>query len=111
MLEEQLDKIERLIVPEKKLPLRMWYMYKDKRCTLIDVDDAQQIMQIKNYVRSLQFRVFGVVEDPNYQEYQEFLESRVFPRTRDKMKLILEDLNLPCYAPLFDYTKDKRQDG
>lgn len=29
-----------------------------------------------------------------------FLESRCFPKSRDKMKLILKDLDLPFYDPL-----------
>lgn len=45
------------------------------------------------------FRAFGIVENPKYEEYLEFLESRCFPRTRDKMKLVLEDLDLPFYEP------------
>ena len=40
---------------------------------------------------------FGVNEDPDYNDYKEFLESRCFPRTRDKMKLVLEDMGLPFY--------------
>ena len=30
----------------------------------------------------------------------EFIESRCFPRTRDKMKLQLRELGLPFYDPL-----------
>lgn len=32
--------------------------------------------------------------------YEEFLESRCFPSSRDKMKLVLKDLELPFYDPL-----------
>ena len=46
------------------------------------------------------FRAFGTVEDPDYNDYQEFLESRCFPESRDKMKLILKDLGLPFYDPI-----------
>ena len=46
------------------------------------------------------FRAFGVVETPDYDQYLEFLESRCFPSSRDKMKLILKDLDLPFYVPL-----------
>ena len=45
------------------------------------------------------FRAFGVVENPDYERYEEFLESRCFPRTRDKMKLVLKDLDIPFYDP------------
>ena len=71
--------------------------YKDDICTLIDVDDAKQLVRIKNYTDKLMFRAFGVNEDPDYNDYKEFLESRCFPRTRDKMKLVLEDIGLPFY--------------
>ena len=76
---------------------KMFYMYKDDICTLIDVDDAKQLVRIKNYTDKLMFRAFGVNENPDYNDYKEFLESRCFPRTRDKMKLVLEDIGLPFY--------------
>ena len=82
---------------QKEFPVRMFYMYKDDICTLIDVDDARQLVRIKNYTDKLMFRAFGVNENPDYNDYKEFLESRSFPRTRDKMKLVLEDIGLPFY--------------
>ena len=33
------DYIESIKIPEKTLPIRLWYMYKENVCTLIDVDD------------------------------------------------------------------------
>ena len=45
------------------------------------------------------FKAFGVLEEPTYDDYTEFLKSRTFPETRDKMKLILEDMDLPFYDP------------
>lgn len=86
-------------IPEKTLPIRLWYMYKEKACTIIDVDDRKQLVRIKNFTKNRQFRAFGVNEEPDYEDYQEFLESRCFPASRDKMKLILRDLNLPFYDP------------
>ncbi len=92
--------IESIKIPEKKLPMRLFYMYKDQLCTLIDVDERMQVVKIINYNRNRQFRAFGVNENPTYSDYEEFLESRCFPKSRDKMKLILRDLNLPFYDPL-----------
>ncbi len=86
-------------IPPRKLPIRMWYMYKDRPCTLIDVDEKKQIVCIKNYVDNLQFRAFGCNTKPNIEAYREFLESRCFPRTRDKMKLQLKELDVPFYDP------------
>ena len=38
-------------------------------------------------------------QKPDIEDYREFLESRCFPRTRDKMKLVLKDLGIPFYDP------------
>ena len=86
-------------VPPKVYPIRLWYMHKQTICTLIDVDEINQKIQIKNYTDNIMFRAFGRTENPDYHQYMEFLESRCFPRTRDKMKLILRDLDLPFYDP------------
>lgn len=90
---------EELIVPEKEYPLRLWYMEEDHVCTMIDVDDQLRKVKIRNYTHDLIKRAFGVEEHPTYEEYEAFLESRCFPRSRDKMKLVLRDLELPFYEP------------
>ena len=99
MLAEYPEYLDKIKVPDKILPLRLWYMYKEKVCTIIDVDELNREVKIKNYVNNLMFRAFGVIEEPDYNQYLGFLESRCFPRTRDKMKLVLNDLGLPFYDP------------
>ncbi len=79
LLDRDAEYIQTLMIPPRELPVRIWYMYKDTPCTLIDVDEMQKIVHIRNY--------------------NEFLESRCFPRTRDKMKLVLRDLGIPFYDP------------
>ena len=91
---------EKYSLPEMKTPLRLKYMYGNLCCTLIDVSEKDQLVYIKNYVSNPIFRAFGTIEEPDWEQYQEFLESRCFPRTRDKMKLMLEHLGLPFYEPL-----------
>ena len=108
MINDYPDYVNRLIIPEKEFPVRMFYMYKDDICTLIDVDDAKQLVRIKNYTDKLMFRAFGVNEDPDYNDYKEFLESRCFPRTRDKMKLVLEDIGLPFYNGFYWCTEIRK---
>lgn len=100
LLEKHPEYVDEIRVPQKRYPLRLWYMYKQDVCTLIEVDEVGQKIHIKNYAEHLMFRAFGVNENPDYKDYEEFLESRCFPRTRDKMKLILEDLELPFYDPM-----------
>ena len=86
-------------IPPKELPVRMWYMYKNRRCTLIDVDEVRQLVRIKNYTENIMFQAFGSNSNPDFAEYQEFLKSRCFPETRDKIKLVLKDLDIPFYDP------------
>lgn len=47
MLNHDMDYVVSLKIPPKELPIRMWYMYKNKPCALIDVDEAKKIVRIK----------------------------------------------------------------
>ena len=74
-------------------------MYKNKPCTLIDVDEAKKIVRIKNYVDNVQFTAFGSNTEPSIADYEDFLESRCLPRSRDKIKLELKESDIPFYNP------------
>ena len=87
-------------VPPQTTPLRLRYMFREELCTLIDVDERLRTVQIRNYTNKLQFRAFGRIEVPTFAQYEEFLESRCFPRERDNVKLVLKQLDLPFYEPL-----------
>lgn len=97
MLEKHPEYIKDIEVPERIYPLRLYYMHKQNICTIIDVDERNRNIRIKNYTDNLMFRAFGVIENPDYDMYLEFLESRCFPKSRDKLKLVLKDLGLPFY--------------
>ncbi len=99
MLERYPEYVEDIKVPKKSTSIRLWYMYKQDVCTIIDVNEMNKEVCIKNYTDNLMFRAFGVEEHPNYEAYMEFLKSRCFPESRDKMKLVLKDLDLPFYDP------------
>lgn len=87
-------------IPEKMEPMRLWYMLKNEVCTIIDVNEREKRVQIYNYTKDNIKRAFGKNEHPTFEEYEEFLESRCFPRSRDKMKIMLKELDLPFYEPL-----------
>lgn len=91
--------IEETGLPKKTYPVRLHYMYKEKLCTIIDVDEVNRKVKIFNYTDNMIFRAFGVIENPDFDEYTEFLKSRCFPETRDKLKLVLRELDLPFYDP------------
>lgn len=78
MINDYPDYVNRLIIPEKEFPVRMLYMYKDDICTLIDVDDAKQLVRIKNYTDKLMFRAFGVNEIRITMTIRNFLSQDVF---------------------------------
>lgn len=92
--------IGRFRVPERGEPLRLWYGQGEDVYTVIDVSPQHRRVTVTNFTQDLFCRAFGRIESPTYEQYETFLESRCFPRTRDKMKLILEKLNLPFYDPL-----------
>lgn len=100
LLAEYPQSSENLKIPPKIYALRLWYMYNNEICTIIDVDEPGRRLRIINYTNKYMFRAFGRVEKPTFEQYEEFLESRCFPRTRDKMKIILRELDLPFYEPL-----------
>ena len=92
--------VRKLELPERRLKLRLWYMYKSTVCTVIDVDELNRLVEIRNYIASPLYRAFGVNTDPTYEDYEAFLESRCFPRTRDKIKIELKERGLPFYDPI-----------
>ncbi len=92
--------LEKLALPEKRFGLRLWYMYKNTVCTVIDVDEINRRVAIRNYTDSPLFRAFGVNPEPSYEDYEAFLESRCFPKTRDKLPLELKKLGIPFYDPI-----------
>lgn len=100
MLNMDLSLAKKLEIPKKELPMRLWYYYKNEICTMIDVDERKQIVQVTNYTNDDMLKAFGKVTEITYEMYEEFLESRCFPRGRDKMKLQLRELDIPFYDPM-----------
>lgn len=90
----------KLAIPNEKLRLRLYYMYGDMVCTIIDVDETVRKVRIRNYTGNLMYRAFGRNTEPTYDDYEEFIESRCFPKARDKLKLELKKLDIPFYDPI-----------
>lgn len=87
--------------------MRMDYMCKDELCTAILVDFKRQKIAAYNETDNVIHRAFGIKVKPNWEDFEEFLEERCFPRTRDHMRLILRDLGLDFYDPLSIVEKTK----
>ena len=86
-------------LPKKETPIRLKYYYRNMLCTVIDVNEIEQRVYIRNYTDNLLYRAFGKNENPTFSDYEEFLESRCFPKSRDKMKLMLKEYDIPFYDP------------
>ena len=95
MLERYPTYVKDIKLPPKTMPIRLWYMHDQMVCTIIDVNEMKKEIQIVNYTDNIMFKAFGVEEHPDYDMYLSFLESRCFPASRDKMKLILKEKETP----------------
>lgn len=82
------------------ITMRMNYMYKEELCTTIDVDFMHKKVYVENQTDNILHRAFGVVQDPDWERFEEFLESRCFPRSRANLKEILRDIGVDSYDPL-----------
>ena len=80
--------------------MRMVYMFRDQPCTIIDLDFLNLKVSIQNKTDDFLHRAFGVIENPDWNDFEQFLEDRCFPKTRGNLKQILRDLNLDTYDPL-----------
>ncbi len=76
------------------------FMYEDELCTRIQVDYRLEKITLENRTDDILHRAFGCRERVEWRDFQEFLEERCFPPTRDRMKDILRELEVPHYDPL-----------
>lgn len=86
--------------PEKGYTMRIDYKYEDQVCTVIYVDFTHQRIAIQNHTDDILDRAFGIIEEPTWQDFEQFLASRCFPESRGYAKDILRGLDLDSYDPL-----------
>lgn len=89
------------------ITMRMEYLYRDQVCTVIDIDFMHKKIYIRNKTREPLLRAFGVMEHPDWEDFEEFLESRCFPGNRANLKQILRDVGVESYDPLQIIEKTK----
>ncbi len=85
---------------QEKYTMRMDYMCREELCTVILISFRDREIVIRNHTMDVIHRAFGVIEKPDWTDFEEFLEDRCFPRTRDQLRLVLSDLGLDSYDPL-----------
>ncbi len=98
--------------PKETYTLRLNYMYLQHPCTIIDVDFLNEKIKIQNRTDDILHRAFGVIENPTWEQFNEFLKDRCFPETRGNLKTVLNDLGIDSYDPLqiIEKTKGKTAD-
>lgn len=80
--------------------LHMDYMNRNRCCTQILVNFQEEKILIYNESDLLLERAFGVNEKPDWNDFEEFLEDRCFPRTRFGLRELLAEYGLDTYDPL-----------
>ena len=87
--------------------MRMTLMYQTHPCTVIDVNFLDQKIKIQNRTSDLLHRAFGCIENPNWEDFEYFLQDRCFPATRGNVKQLLKAIGVPNYDPLAVVEKTK----
>ena len=55
--------------------MRMNFMNGKQLCTVIDIDFKHEVVRMKNYTDRIPLRAFGVVENPSWADFEEFLKN------------------------------------
>ena len=80
--------------------MRMNFMNGQQLCTVIDIDFKHEVVRMKNYTDRIPLRAFGVVENPSWADFEEFLKERCLPASRAGLKDILREMEVPFFDPL-----------
>ena len=75
--------------------------------TLIFADYMTQTVRIENKTTRILDTAFGRNLEPTWEQYENFLEERCFPKTRDRLKLVLKDVGVDAYDTLQIIRKTK----
>ena len=67
---------------------------------VIDIDFKHEVVRMKNYTDRIPLRAFGVVENPSWADFEEFLKERCLPASRAGLKGILREMDVSFYDPL-----------
>lgn len=98
--------------PQMGYTLRIDFMYKNRPCTVIDVNFFDKKIKIINKTDDVLHRAFGVVTKPSWDDFENFLSERCYPETRGDIDVILKQLGIDSYDTLqiLEKTKGKTCD-
>ena len=80
--------------------MRLDFMFRQKVCTEIYVNFADKKIKIVNRTNDIMKRAFGINENPDWKDFEQFLEERCFPKSRAFRKTILKKIGADSYDTL-----------
>lgn len=83
------------------------YMDREKLATIIEACAVTQKVYIINFTDDMLSRAFGVNEKPDWDDFEEFMESRCMPRTRYGIREELSYMGIEIYDPFQIVEKTK----
>ena len=85
----------------------LFFYYNNTLCTKICADTTIKKIAIKNEVTDVLLTAFGVEQNPTWEDYNNFLQERCIPKSRDGINYYLKELGLETYDPLNIIRKTK----
>jgi len=80
--------------------MRIEYMYRNKICSIVDVDFLNEKVYVENRTNDIFKRAFGAVQNPTWDDFEYLIKDRCFEEGRADIKQILESIKLDHYDPL-----------
>ena len=87
--------------------LQLQFYHGDSLCTTILADETAEKVLIENHTSDPLYTAFGVNENPDWQDYQNFLEERCIPKSRAGLQEYLNAIGVDEYNPLEIIRKTK----
>ena len=87
--------------------LQLQFFHGDSLCTTILADETAEKVLIENHTSDPLYTAFGVNNNPDWQDYQNFLEERCIPKSRAGLKEYLNAIGVDEYNPVEIIRKTK----
>ena len=87
--------------------LQLQFYHGDSLCTTILADETAEKVLIENHTSDPLYTAFGVNNNPDWQDYQSFLEERCIPKSRAGFKEYLNAIGVDEYNPVEIIRKTK----
>lgn len=87
--------------------LQLQFFHGDSLCTTILADETAEKVLIENHTSDPLYTAFGVNNNPDWHDYQSFLEERCIPKSRAGLQEYLNAIGVDEYHPLEIIRKTK----